>query len=115
MKKLILFSFLISIFLTACSKSNNELLFDGMFFSTEFVDSYYEYDIDSPDYGFTSIGGVIYDSPDAGLDNVEIFIHWESYVEMDHFIKTNKDSYGHLEQIYTLSDGTPVFLINWQS
>lgn len=87
---------------------------DGMLFSTEFVHEYYEYDVDLPDYCFSEIGGVVYNCPDANLFNVGVLLHWEAYVEAGHFMETGQERYGHLRQIYTMPDGTPLFDVIWE-
>lgn len=50
--------------------ATNRRAFSGMFFSTEYVVEEYEYDD-----GYC----IVYDDPDAGMNNVEIFVDLETY------------------------------------
>lgn len=86
---------------------------DGMFFSTEFVSEHYECDIDMPGSGIMSIGCVRYDCPDANLYGAEVLLTWDSYVEVHNSLTQGAEECGHLQELYTLGDGTPVFTLNY--
>lgn len=85
---------------------------DGMFFSTEFVEVHYEYDIDAPEGESSKVGAVVYDCPDANLYGAEILIDWSDYIELHYHLGRGEEVCGHLQRMYELSDGTPVFYLN---
>lgn len=96
----------------SCIKIDEGEAVDGMFFSTENVVMHYECDIDTPEGG-ALIGGMVYDSADANLENVEILVCWETYGEIETYITDGIEVCGHLQQVYSLTDGTPVFKLNY--
>lgn len=79
---------------------------DGMFFSTENAVESYEYD---------EVGVIVYDCPDANLYDVEIYFGLcepeDTYYDIVSAISEGREINGHLEEVGTLDDGSPVFTL----